>query len=47
MDAELVVATVLVGARRFVGATAADPGTRRRRPQGGPGLLNRYLGEID
>jgi hypothetical protein len=48
MDAELVVATVLVGARRFVGATAADPGDEdAAAAKAVLDSLNRYLGEID
>ena len=48
MDAELVVATVLVGARRFVGATAADPGDEEAAAARAVlDALNRNLGEID
>jgi hypothetical protein len=47
MDAELVVATVLVGARRFVGATAADPGDEEAAAARAVlDALNRNLGEI-
>ncbi len=48
MDAELVVTTVLVGARRFVGATAADPGDEEAAAARAVlDALNRNLGEID
>jgi hypothetical protein len=47
MDAELVVVTVLVGARRFVGATAADPGDEEAAAARAVlDALNRNLGEI-
>ena len=47
MDAELVVTTVLVGARRFVGATAADPGDEEgAAARAVLDALNRNLGEI-
>ena len=47
MDAELVVATVLVGARRFVGATAADPGDEEAAAARAVlDALNRSLAEI-
>jgi hypothetical protein len=48
MDAELIVATVLVGARRFVGATAADPGDEEAAAARAVlDALNRHLGEMD
>ena len=48
MDAELVVATVLMGARRFVGATAADPGDEEAAAAKAVlDSLNRKLGGID
>jgi hypothetical protein len=47
MDAELVVATVLVGARRFVGATAADPGDEEAAAARAVlDALNRSLAEL-
>jgi hypothetical protein len=47
IDAELVVATVLVGARRFVGATAANPGDEETAAARAVlDALNRNLGEI-
>ena len=47
IDAELVVATVLVGARRFVGATAANPGDEEAAAARAVlDALNRNLGEI-
>lgn len=47
MDAELVVTTVLVGARRFVGATAADPGDEEAAAARAVlDALNRNLAEI-
>ena len=46
-DAELIVATVLVGARRFVGATAAAPGDEETAAARAVlDALNRTLGEI-
>src|SRR5207248_5584491 len=48
MDAELVVATLLVGARRFVGATAAGPGDEEAAAARAVlDALNRHLGQID
>jgi hypothetical protein len=47
MDAELVVATVLVGARRFVGATAAGPGDEEAAAARAVlDALNRNLAEL-
>lgn len=47
IDAELVVATVLVGARRFVGATAANPGDEETAAARAVlDALNRNIGEI-
>jgi hypothetical protein len=46
-DAELIVVTVLVGARRFVGATAAAPGDEETAAARAVlDALNRTLGEI-
>jgi hypothetical protein len=47
IDAELVVATILVGARRFVGATAADPGDEETAAARAVlDALNRHLGDF-
>jgi hypothetical protein len=48
MDAELVVTTVLVGAKRFVGATVASPGAEESAAARAVlDALNRILTELD